>query len=592
MKTLKLSHDLSVPVDVATEALAWIGARGSGKTHGTGKLVELLVAAGVPVVVLDPVGVWYGLRLARDGKGPGLQIPVFGGLHGDVPLEATAGALVADLIVDKNLSAILDVSQFDTDAQRARFTADFAERLFTRKKKDPSVIHWVVDEAQETVPQNPQPGEQMMLHRMQRVLKLGRNFGIGVSLLTQRPQETSKKALNQCQTVLAFRLTGPQERKAMKDWIAAHDLDQALVEKLPSLETGTCHVWSPAFLKVNKEVRILPKDTFDASATPKFGERRAARELAPIDLVRLREAMAATLEKAKDEDPRLLRDRIRRLEADLAAKPAALKPLTVSLPPKRVEVPVLKEADIKRLEVALCKGSKVQEATLGALLAVAKVLDRYRPQTLGGFACGAPQVPRTTSEPRPGFTPRAAPAPRTFAAQARRGMEAGLPAHLSPMQQRILDALAQWATWGQATPTKVQVAFLADASPNGGSFGDQLGALRTAGLVDYPTPGKVVLRPEGAARANPAAAPQDVAALHQQVLAKLPPMRRRILEAALAKWPEAATRTEIAAAAGATASGGSFGDQLGALRSLGAVDYPGPGLVRAADALFPTGLAR
>jgi DNA helicase HerA-like ATPase len=132
----------------------------------------------------------------------------------------------------------------------------------------------------------------MMLHRMQRIVKIGRNFGIGVSFLSPRPQEISKKALNGCQTVLAFRLTGPQERKAMKDWIAAHDIDQSVIEKLPSLETGTCHVWSPAFLKVSQQIRILPKSTFDASATPKVGERRAARELAPIDLAKIKDEMA------------------------------------------------------------------------------------------------------------------------------------------------------------------------------------------------------------------------------------------------------------------------------------------------------------
>jgi hypothetical protein len=309
MRFLNLSHDLKVPVDVATEAVAFIGARGSGKTHGAGRLAEELYIADVPFVWLDPVGVAYGLRLAKDGKGPGLSVPVFGGLHGDIPLEPTAGALLADLIVDKNLSAILDLSQFDTDAQKARFVSDFAERLFQRKKKEPSVLHLIVDEAQEFVPQNPQRGEEMMLHRMQRIVKIGRNFGIGVSFLSPRPQEISKKALNGCQTVLAFRLTGPQERKAMKDWIAAHDIDQSVIEKLPSLETGTCHVWSPAFLKVSQQIRILPKSTFDASATPKVGERRAARELAPIDLAKIKDEMAATIEKAKLDDPKALRDR-------------------------------------------------------------------------------------------------------------------------------------------------------------------------------------------------------------------------------------------------------------------------------------------
>jgi len=39
-----------------------------------------------------------------------LTIPIFGDLHGDVPLEATGGALLVNLVVDKTLFAIIDVA--------------------------------------------------------------------------------------------------------------------------------------------------------------------------------------------------------------------------------------------------------------------------------------------------------------------------------------------------------------------------------------------------------------------------------------------------------------------------------------------------
>src|SRR3990167_5426396 len=113
---LKLSKEISLPSNTATQKLAWLGTTGSGKTYGASKLAELFWHIGAQFIVVDPVGVWYGLRLAKDGKKPSdIKIPIFGGLHGDVPLEPTSGALIADLVVDQTISAIIDVSQFEAD---------------------------------------------------------------------------------------------------------------------------------------------------------------------------------------------------------------------------------------------------------------------------------------------------------------------------------------------------------------------------------------------------------------------------------------------------------------------------------------------
>lgn len=563
MKTLNLSTDLKLPQDVVTEALAWIGARGSGKTHGAGKLAECFYAAGIPFVWLDPVGVAYGLRLARDGKGAGLKVPVFGGLHGDILLEPTAGALLADLIVDKNLSAILDVSQFDTDAQKAKFTSDFTARLFTRKKKDPSVLHLFIDEGQEFVPQNPQPGEQMMLHNIQRYIKIGRNFGLGVSILSPRPQEISKKALNACQTVLAFRLTGPQERKAMKDWIAAHDIDQSVIEKLPSLETGNCHVWSPAFLKISKEIRILPKETFDASATPKFGERRAARELAPIDIAQLKEAMAATVEKEKSENPKFLRARIAELERSKTTAPA----------PARVEVPVLAEALVKRLEDA--QGRAAQHIrNLEALAAsmakaaaeiAASIVKRTTP---------APTIPKST-------LPRTA---RPAAQPPSSGNSSLAPAH-----KRVINALATLEKMGVEMGHRTQVSFMAKMKLAGGYGQRIVGELKSGGLLEYPPiAGTLRLTDAGRSQADASDGPQTTEEMQELVKSMVGPAHQKILTALIAAYPNARSRDELGAEVGFNLAGGYGQRVVGELKTLGAVEYSGPGQVKAADLLFLT----
>src|SRR3954470_8275001 len=99
--SLKLGRNLELPLDAVTQTAAFLGRRGSGKTYGATKLAELMLDAGAQIVALDPVGVWWGLRLnaVRTGPSP-FQIPVLGGRHGDIPLEAGAGKLNADLVVD------------------------------------------------------------------------------------------------------------------------------------------------------------------------------------------------------------------------------------------------------------------------------------------------------------------------------------------------------------------------------------------------------------------------------------------------------------------------------------------------------------
>jgi uncharacterized protein len=323
VRKLHFAEGLPLPIDVVTQKIGLLGRTGSGKTYAATKLAEEMLKVGAQVVAIDPVGVWWGLRLQSDGKtASDLELPIFGGLHGDIPLEPTAGAMLADLIVDRALSCVLDVSQFESDAEQARFVSAFADRFFRRKKASPSAVHLFLEEAQEFVPQNPQREDAKMLHVLNRLIKLGRNFGIGVSLVSQRPQEINKKALNQTELLLAFQMTGPQERKAIASWVQEKGGDVDIVDELPKLAVGDVHAWSPQWLGVSKTVHVLEKSTFNASSTPTFGAKSVeSKPLGAIDLKDLEQKMAATIEKAKQTDPKLLQAEVAKLKRELAARP-------------------------------------------------------------------------------------------------------------------------------------------------------------------------------------------------------------------------------------------------------------------------------
>ena len=68
---IELAPGLDLPLEVAGEAIGILAKRGAGKTNTAVVLVEELRDAGVQVVVLDPVGVWWGVRAGADGDGAG-----------------------------------------------------------------------------------------------------------------------------------------------------------------------------------------------------------------------------------------------------------------------------------------------------------------------------------------------------------------------------------------------------------------------------------------------------------------------------------------------------------------------------------------
>lgn len=605
---LRISKDLALPIDAVTQKMAFLGRTGSGKTYGATKLAELMLGAGAQIVALDPVGVWYGLRLGADGAAAH-SIPVLGGLHGDLPLEASAGAIVADLVIDRGISVVLDVSQFEMDAEKARFAGVFADRFFFRKKAAPSAVHLFIEECQEFVPQNPTGAEAAMLHAFTRMAKLGRNFGIGISLISQRPQEVNKKVLNMTEAMFAFQMRGPQERKTIKDWSSDKDLEIDIVAELPGLPVGDCFVSSPQWLQIEKRIRIAKKHTADVSSTPTVGAAaRESRDLTPIDLEQLRGTMAAAVEKAKAEDPRELQKRIRELERQLDA--GAPEPvIDEGEIQRRIDEAVQREAErnersrrvLQEFAFAASKeltsiGSQITrvpeplvaiQEQLGAILIdwrdLGAAVDAAIEQ-LDALATSEDVVNTRPVRPDPAPRPRPVERQRPVATTRRADVGNGDP---TGPKQRIINAAAQLQGAGVQKPTIKQVALFVGVSHTTGSYLQNVRELVGDGYLIRET-GHVYLTENGHAAARDVALPSRRELL-EFWYGKLTGPQAKALRTIVDRYPKRIHKDELAGELGLSPTTGSYLQNLRDLRGYGLIDIH-RGEAVATELLFPRGL--
>lgn len=281
------------------EDIAVLGRKGGGKTYTSKGIVERLLDMQRRVLILDPLGVWAGLRTAADGKGPGYPVAIFGGVHGDLPLELAAAVPMAEVIASNNVPAVLDISDLSKTAQQS-FLLAFLREL-RRVNKDALTI--VLEEADVFAPQNPMGDDSKALHaEIDWIARRGRFRGFRLITITQRPARLSKDVLTQAATLVMHRLPAPQDRDAAKAWIDGNgDRDQAkeVFDTLARLPVGEAWVWSTVDNELCRQ-RFPKIKTLDTSATPKAGEARIEQKtLAQVDIGPIEAAMAAARDQEK-----------------------------------------------------------------------------------------------------------------------------------------------------------------------------------------------------------------------------------------------------------------------------------------------------
>lgn len=602
--TLKLGSDLALPLDAVSRTFGILAVRGAGKSNTAAVMAEEMFAAGLPFVVVDPVGSWYGLRSSADGSNAGLSIPIFGGKHGDVPLERGAGELLADLVVEKRLTCVLDLSRFDSENDKKAFLLAFARRLYL---KNENPLHLFLEEADDYIPQKPMRDEAQLLRAWENIVRRGRSRGLGMTIITQRSAAVNKMVLTQVETLFAMRTTGPQDIAAIEAWVKYHQAGAEVLSTLASLEDGEAWVWSPHFLKTMSRHQIRRRRTFDSGATPanvRAKDTRPPATLADIDISSLQERMAATLEKARADDPRELRKQIADLTRQLSSSA-----ITLTTERKATSTPVLTDTDLvhltelaralERVGTAMREDLEVAGRRMQALLeqclaqaaaaavkaeaALSAELGRPRiAQMLGKLSQITPPTTTATTHPRSPLAGRVAPTlaqatSRRPARQVSHGPSD--PAVKGGKFKALMVALAQ-----AGKPLKdTQLAARAVMALSG-TFDTYIGQMRQHGWIEG-TRKTLVITAAGLEALGDYEELPTGAELRQHWLAQVSGGKERaLLQALFQVYPRAVSASELASAADMALSG-TFDTYIGHLRRLLLVDGPRSAL-RANPELF------
>lgn len=601
---LSIGKDIKLPPDLVTSTVVVLGGKGMGKTVLGSVLAEELAKAGLRWAWLDPLGVAYGIRHSADGKGKGVECLILGGPHGDIPIYPDGGAAVADVVVEESGNVLIDFSRKPSGemwsvGEKIRFVTAYARRLFQRqgdllngRRREP--LFQILDEAARYIPQNIPAGNIGLAECVgawQQFCEEGRNIGLGVCFLTQRSARINKDVSELADAMFAFRTVAPRSLGAVLDWLGEH-VDRERVKQLGELvrklDKGSALLVSPGWLNIEKVVHIRMRNTFDSSATPKAGQRaRTAKGPgAKPDLGKIRERMAASIERAKEDDPKELRRQI----AELKKTQKVVAPLPPPAPKvKTVEVPILKAADRKlldRVSATVDKNSKrwLEFTTQWNLLTKSLQALRDRLEAASAKRVEVPvekMVKNGAGDLPPWEFPKVPGTPqKQLFVVPREEITTPDGKLLTKCERALLVALAQRSP---APSSAAQVSILSGYSQSSSGFANGLSALRVAGLLEG---GRDALRitDKGLERAGaipPIPTGEERVAFWNSKLQKC---ERQLLAALVEAYPKVLSKAELSAASGYSVSSSGFANGLSKLRVLELIH--GRDELRASEELF------
>ncbi len=553
-----------IPNEALRSDIAILGKKGRGKSYAAKGLVERLLDLGERVLILDPLGHWWGLKASADGERPGYPVAVFGGHHADIEIGEKSGRILAEILVAEAVPAIIDMGAMRKGEQQ-RLVADLLDELFARNREPLTIV---LEEADAFAPQSPLGDSIRVLSEVDRIARRGRAYGFRLLSITQRPAKLNKDVLTQLSVLIALGVTSPQDRDSIRSWVEGNgDRDKAkeVYDTLAGLDRGEGWVWAPDFDMLSR-VHFPMIKTLDTSSTPQSGSKSVEpKQLAAADLARLR----AVLQRS-------------RVTAD-SGRPA----VKAGVPPS------LKEAEERGFERGKLAGEKLGRES--AFREFASALERSQSVLSGAIGDLASIMQSLGSSPLPDKPAPFLPSPVKVPAASKRGSVSRPlraigkklePAReplsadsgkLTPAARKFLLCAARVApvmmTWGQ-------LALLAQRKSRGGTFGQARRQLISAGYVRVLNGGLVQVQALGFEYLGEAfldAAPsRDV--LIERMLDVLPKSAREILEALVkARTPKSAEM--LGELLGRAPSGGTWGMAIRLLKSNGLIEQTRDGFV-------------
>jgi hypothetical protein len=583
---------------------------GNGKSWALRRLFER--AAGlVQQLIVDPEGEFASLREKHD-------FVIIAANGGDAVAHPRTAALLAIRLLETEASAVLDISELKA-ADRHTFVRLLFESLIDAPKNLRHPVLVALDEAQMFAPEKGQ-GESEATDSVIDMATRGRKRGLCLIAATQRISMFHKGVAAELKNRMIGGTSLDVDVKR-----AAFDLGMppkdALVV-LRALEPGHFYAFGPALAQLEpREFVVGDVET----SHPKVGHRQAAppKPTAAIvallpklaDLAKEAEERARSIDDLKRELAQARRELTvakkqqpaptpapvikgdpaaeRRAAAQITKLTAAIEELmkfivTVTAKDFEGTAGIDVEAMRKAIEAAVEqsrrlveKSMDVRNAQLKSLQSEAsKIVTRVR-KLLDSQEVKIELEVKKNAPFTVAPTPTRAPAAPRPPPKSNGASESGL----STPRQLILDKLAWLESMDLYPAPKETLAAVCGVSPTSGGYFNNLGALRSSGHIDYPQPGMVGFTDAGRAASNPPDG--DGREVHEHWLDIVSTPQRAILAALIAKHPNAMGKDELAGEIGVSSTSGGYFNNLGRLRTLGAIDYPSPGQVNLTQYVMP-----
>lgn len=566
--------DVSIPLDsYVISGTALLGTKGAGKTYASKGIAEQLLDHGVPIIVFDPIGRWRFLKIAgEDAKNPkGYKVVVAGGEQPDLPLTPASAAEIVRAAMRENIPLVLDL--YDRKLSKADWRRIVQTCFRTILYENKGLRHLFLEETAEFAPQKVMDGETYA--EVEKLVRMGGNASVGITLINQRAQEVNKAVLDLCDNLVLMRQRGSHAIEALEKWIDRLDPNSAktISRAMPTMKAGEAWVFAGS-TEAASHVHTGPIRSFhpDRSKPQLTAAAEAARRADPAEFVeRVSGQLSKLIDETKANDPSELKRQI----AELKRKGGGAT---------REEV---KAAEVAGSSRGYANG--LQDAQRSAA-ADRKILKARLHKALDEAFGSAPAMATvSTHPPARDLAPATRKAVVEMAQHAvqrviRKSHEPPAEGVSSP-QQKLLDSLAWLESKGIYPARKETLAAIAGVSPSSGGYFNNLGSLRNQlRLIEYPTPGEVGFTEEGRAAARLV---DDSRPVHEHWYEVVSVPERKILEALVERHPEVLEKDALAEIVNVSPTSGGYFNNLGHLRTLGAIDYPKKGSVALTKHVMP-----
>lgn len=591
---------------------------GGGKSYLIRLLCEKLFGH-APIFIADPEGEFATLRekfgFFLVGKG------------GDVPADPRTAALLAHKLLELRASAVFDLYDLKP-ADRHRWMRLFVEALMSAPKNLWGPLVFFIDECQLFCPEDGKKGTMSeAAPAIQDLVERGRKRGFCPIPATQRLARLSKHITGQMLNRLVGMTFEDVDVDRAIDLLSVSSADKSEFRKgLRLLEPGSFWGFGRAISKERILIKIGKAQT--THPEPGSSKHAAAPPPAPSKIKALLPRLADLPKEAEEEAKTQgeLKAKVRQLTVELAqakrGQPSTLEVRKVGSPAaaptiKRVEVPVIKAADIKLLAKIAEKtgqGARDMEQVITHLRGFWKqfehavmAIDKSSKPKMAGTPLGIPVTTSLTpltmlmSPPPPRSTNYAGHRPGLPSREAIRGVRLPVPpprergedgdpdgSSLDKAGRAILTVLANYTEGCQSG----KLALLAGYRWSGG-FRNSLSVLRSSGYIIGSNNETMRITTTGAeAIAQVGYDPLPAGGALMLYWLQHPSFgsaEKKILTA-LRDNPSGLPPGELAAAAGYTWSGG-FRNSLSVLRTAGVLVGKNNEVMRLCDELLEAAAA-